>query len=491
MIIARAIEEHAQSRPDHPAIEDRGQVVTYRDLDRRVDRAAANLRAAGVDVGDIVGVTLPDSAELLVAFLALARAGAAILPIDGRLPQAEREQLITDLSIKAAIVADGVAFADRSPTLTIGSVCGPASAADPFAAPALDADHPLLCGQSSGTTGKPKLFQWSHGRVRDWAVRYMENDGWTADDRYLAVIGAAFNFGARLCFGILYAGATVVIPVSREPDDLITLIRGQGITTVFLTPSHLRPLLRLAGGGAPAFPSLRAMFVSTAPVTPEERRAARKLLTPNFFESYAANETGLLVVAMPADQDAYPNSIGRAVRGVEAQVVDENDQSLPPEAVGHIRFRVPGLPEGYLKDPEATAHHFRDGWFYPGDLAAINAEGYIFLKGRADDMISNEGAKFYPIELENALLRHPQVAEAAAFGWPHTRFGEVAVAFVAARGRVTVQDLARFCLQHIEPYKLPHWIGFLPRLPRNPMGKILKSELRETFDRQRNGEPLS
>ena len=160
-------------------------------------------------------------------------------------------------------------------------------------------------------------------------------------------------------------------------------------------------------------------------------------------------------------------------------MVDGEHQPLPFGSVGLIRVRAECAATGYLNDPEADARAFRDGWFYPMDLAAINDDGYIFLKGRADDLISFEGIKFYPVEVENVLLSHPDVTEAAVFGWPHPRHGEVAVAVVTSSAPAISDDLPAFCRRRMAGYKVPRVFTLAPEMPRNSMGKILKDKLKE------------
>jgi acyl-coenzyme A synthetase/AMP-(fatty) acid ligase len=248
-----------------------------------------------------------------------------------------------------------------------------------------------------------------------------------------------------------------------------------------LTPAHLTFLLDHPADQEPLFPSVRAMVVGSAPLTHERRLLVRRRLTPNFYEQLGTNEAGPLIVSGPADQDARPQAIGRVVDGVEAQVLGEDGRPLPPGEVGLVGFRGEGLPTEYVGNPEATRRAFHDGWFYPGDLAAIDSDGFFFFKGRADDVINNEGVKFYPIEIEKVLLAHPAVAEAAVIGWPHRRHGEVAVAFVVATKQLTVPELQAFCHQQIADYKVPSRIAFVNNMPKNPTGKILKSRLKEIF----------
>jgi acyl-coenzyme A synthetase/AMP-(fatty) acid ligase len=340
-----------------------------------------------------------------------------------------------------------------------------------------------MLNQSSGTTGAPKSFLHSHAEMLEWMERNIEVQGWSREERFLCLSAMCFSDCRNISLCMLRLGATVVVKRARSLDELTALVRHKRISYLKLTPSHLIPLLDYAADKAPLFPGMRAMVVASAPVTHLQRLAARERLTPNFCEQLGSNETGPLVFGKPADQDAYPEAVGRVVDGVEAQIVDNDDRPVPAGEVGLTRFRGSGYPTRYLDDPDATARAFRGGWFYPGDLAALNEEGYLFFKSRADDVINNAGAKFYPIEVETVLLAHPQVSEAAVFGWYHTRSGEVAVACVVAGPAVTTKDLKAFCRQRIAGYKVPLVIELMAELPRNAMGKISKSELKENIER--------
>ncbi|MDJ0950635.1 MAG: class I adenylate-forming enzyme family protein [Alphaproteobacteria bacterium] len=481
------LKEHVRDRPDHPAIEDGGRVITYRELDVRITGAATRIQSLGVRPGDVTGVMLPDSAEHIILLCALARAGGVVVSVDPLLLPAEQERALSGLDVKAIIAETGSAPLAGARMLAVETICDPAPQADgaAFSEPALEADDPALIIQSSGTTGARKSVLRSHAQMDDWIRRNIRNEGWAGTDRYLAVMRMPFNLGRSPCLQTLYLGGTVVVCHDCAPDKLIAAVRDRGITVLVLAPRDLHNLLEHAPDGGPVFPSLRAMIVGTARLPSAQRRLARDRLTPNLLERYGINEIGLVATATPADQDAHPDAVGRLIEGVAGQVVDEDGRPLPTGEIGLIGFRAPQFSTAYIGNPEATARHFRDGWFYPGDLAALNAEGYIFFKGRADNVINNEGArKFYPVEVENALLAHPAVSEAAVFGWPRPGHGEVAVAFVVANGDTTPQELAAFCGRRIADYKVPHWIVFVPDLPRSPVGKILKTQLREDFREQ-------
>ncbi|MCZ6588201.1 MAG: class I adenylate-forming enzyme family protein [Alphaproteobacteria bacterium] len=481
MNITDILTEHARIRSSHPAIEDGERVVTYGELDSLVDAAATNLHVAGVGTGDIVAVLLDDSADHLIILYALARAGAVIFSLNSNASKAELESSLASATVKAVITPGPRLPGADLVWLRAEDICRPAQ--NTFDGQSAGGGDPVMLVQSSGTTGAPKSFVRSHADFVQWIERHARHQGWTAAERSVALTHMSFNVGRNVSLGMLRLGATVVINHTRSPEELATLVRDKRISYLQLAPSHMIPLLDHAADKAPLFPGLRAMCVGHAPTTHEQRLLARERLNLNCFEQFGANEAGLLSLALPADQDAYPESVGRVIDGIEAQIVDDEDRPVPAGEVGQVRFRGAGYPTRYLDDAQATARAFRGGWFYPGDLAALNEEGYLFFKGRADDVINNGGAKFYPIEVEIALLAHPDVREAAVFGWPHTRFGEVAVACVVTNSRISIQDLQTFCKQRLAGYKVPEIIEVKGELPRNAMGKILKRELKDTIER--------
>ena len=273
----------------------------------------------------------------------------------------------------------------------------------------------------------------------------------------------------------------MIINRTTYVEELVRLIRNKRVTVASLTPVHLRPILNFAAGKEPLFPLMRSLRVVTAGVTAGERHLARRHVTPNVVIVYCCNEQSWIAAATPADQDAEPDSVGRPVAGVQVEIVDEDNQALPFGAVGRLRVRSDHIATGYLNNPEADGRAFQGGWFYPMDLAAINHDGYIILKGRADDLISADGIKFYPIEVETVLLTHPAVREAAVFGWPHPMHGQIAVAAVTTSAQVTDKDIKAFCRQHLALYKVPQLIMRLAELQRNEMGKIIKEPLKEKF----------
>ena len=486
MNIADCLEAHAVSRGHHPAVVDGDMVVTYGELRARVDGAAANMRAAGIGPGDFVAVMLLDSADHVVVLYALAKVGAVIISIERNSLPSERQGDVAGFDVRAMILDAGDEAIPGTKALSLDKVCAPVSTPVPTAeGPGFDENLPMMVVQSSGTTGTPKRLLWSHAQMSIRGRRQVQCMQLTSEDRYVQDPSLTYVSGSRRCMAMLELGGTVVINNVETAADMPAFFAHQNVTFDFVTPGRLGPLLRALesherGGDEPDFPALK-IVLSGSPILPGMNLAARRYLTPQVWESYGTNEVGDLAALSPEDYHAHPGSAGRLIDGVEGEVVDDHDQRLPAGQIGLIRCRAPDFPTAYFGDDEATTMGFRDGWFYPGDLAAMNEEGYIFLKGRADDAINFGPSKFYPIEVENVLLSHPAVSEAAVVGRHYNKVHQVAVAFVVTSAGATPGEISEFCKERLSYFKAPFHVEIIPRMPKNRRGKILKTALRQEF----------
>jgi acyl-CoA synthetase (AMP-forming)/AMP-acid ligase II len=266
-------------------------------------------------------------------------------------------------------------------------------------------------------------------------------------------------------------------PPPYRPLELIDAVAASQATSLFLVPTSLRRLLERSDDELAPLRKLDLLISSGAPLSPVERRDITRRLCRNFFEYYASTEGGGISLLAPEDQALHPDSVGRPIFSVDVEVVDDEHRPLPPGHVGALRYRGPGVAEGYHRDPDTSREAFRDGWFYPGDLAAINERGYIFLRGRRKDMILRGGVNIYPSEIEAALMSHPAVGEAAVFAIPSKEFGEEIAAFVQLRDAADVRSLRGWCKERLAPYKQPKLITLVDVIPRNSAGKAIKGDL--------------
>jgi acyl-CoA synthetase (AMP-forming)/AMP-acid ligase II len=261
----------------------------------------------------------------------------------------------------------------------------------------------------------------------------------------------------------------------------LRIVDAERITSVFLVPTLLRRLLAACEdrSGA-AFPGVRRLISSGSILHSRERDLIRRKLTPEFYNFYASTEGGGVSVLGPDDPDTVSGSIGRPVFGTEVDLVDTDHNPVPAGEVGAIRYRGGTVADGFYRAPEASAEAFRDGWYYPGDLGRYDPDGYLYLVGRAKDMIIRGGINIYPFEIEQLLLSHPDIAEVAVVAWPSPDLGEEVAAFVVPKDPTSALDpgaLTDFCRSSLAPYKVPRAFFATDEMPKNAMGKILKPAL--------------
>jgi len=478
--VVDVLDRLAIERPEHPAIVDGANILTYRSFQRAVEQVASNLCAFGFEVGDVVALKMPDSANYLVLLCALARIGAVLYAVPPQLTMPEVTERLRRIKAKALISKDST----KTPlTLQYISVRQILSAkAGPFQLSRIGGKNPVFLVESSGTTGRTKIFTRSHGDMLILIDRYAQAQGWCPEDRFLSLTPFCFNVFRNIFFGMLQQGATTVVIRQNECkslEEFAGIIAEKQVTFLKLTPAHLAPLVAEREDSSLLMPNLRAMVVGSAPTSAAQRQLAQQRVSPNFYEQFATNETGLLAFATPSDRETEPDSVGRIVAGVEAQVVDGDGKVLAPGKIGEVRFRGAGFPTEYLDAAATSARALRDGWFYPGDLAMIGKTGYLFFKGRTDDLINNAGVKFYPVEVEQVLLNHPDVSEVAVFPISHDLAGQCAAACFVSSREVTAHELTGYCKSRMAGYKIPVVFSRVRKMPRNPMGKINKRELRD------------
>ena len=221
------------------------------------------------------------------------------------------------------------------------------------------------------------------------------------------------------------------------------------------------------------------MISSGASLYADERRTIMRELSSDFFNFYSSSEGGGISLLRPEHPDAVSLSVGQVVFGAEVEIIDAQHRPVEAGTVGAIRYRGGSVADGYYRNPQESAAAFRDGWYYPGDLGRFDADGFLYLTGRAKDMIIRGGVNIYPAEIEETLVAHPAVAEAAVVGWPAQERGEEVAAFVVRRSAVSEGELIAHCRAALAPYKIPKGVFFLDELPRSGLGKVLKPNLVE------------
>jgi len=480
--VASGISHNAARRPAHPALIHGDRVISYAELDRLVEEAAHRLREAGVGPRDIVGVVLPDSASHVVALFAIARLEAVILPMDPRWTTFEKANLARFFKTRCVLQEEG---AEPLPGVSALVMDAAAEAAGESGAPpgpvAADPDAPLMLSLSSGTTGTPKGPLISHRQLQERFLKHWVSLTFNEHDRHMIATPLYFGGGRIFAMSHLCIGATVVLfPPPYKADELVAALERHRIATVYLVPTLLRRLLALPGE-RPILRSLRLLISGGAALYPEERRAIMDQLTPRFVNYYSSSEGGPVSVLLPEHEADGSGCVGRPVFLTEVEVVDESHRRLPPGLVGRVRYRGPGVAQSFFNNPEESATAFHDGWFYPGDLGYLDAGGFLYLSGRSKDVIIRGGVNVYPAEIEETLLAHPAVQDAAVVRWPSREFGEEIAAFVVKKSDVETDELLQHCRRVLAPYKVPRAVFFLASLPKSSMGKVVKAKLVESL----------
>lgn len=478
--VVDGIFHNARRRPSHPAIIDGNRALSYAGLAAEVVKTAAHLLSLGVRPGDIVGVGLRDDADHVVTLFAVAFTGAVILPMDVRWTAEEKQRIALYFGARLVLLPQAEALSGCAVAIIDTHWRHAVAGNDGDASVVRGRDQPLLISLSSGTTGTPKGPLVTHGhtlsRLYIYAVSLTFNDG----DRFLAATPLYFGGARYMTMAYLFMGATVVIfPPPYDSDALARAVNDNAITALFLVPTLLRRLLELPNAAPPLFPGVRLMISSGASLYPAERRKIMSELCPRFYNFYSSSEGGGISLLRPEHPDEASMSVGTAVFGAEVQIVDAQHRQVPPGEIGMIRYRGGAVADGYYRNPEESKTAFRDGWYYPGDLGKLDAKGFLYITGRAKDMIIRGGVNIYPAEIEQTLAVHPAVAEAAVVGWPSHGRGEEVAAFVVCRRKVGEAELILHCRGALAPYKIPKRIFVVDELPKSGLGKVLKADLVE------------
>ncbi len=460
-------------QPGVAALIEQDRTMTYGELADRVLRTASHLAKLGVARGDQVGLCLKDDSQHVVALLAVAHMGAAAVQIDVRSRPMERARVVDAFPLRLALVTAESAKGIDCPKVAVDTAWQAAvAAADRDVAAAQDWHAPIGTQASSGTTGLPKFTFVTHLQYHFHMACYLEVMP-PGRHRYLSTLPLYFSAGRLACLSHLLRGDTVVLYSAMfSPEELIEVISRHKITVAFIVPSALRQILTVAEDRLPLLPGIDLLITGGSPLFAEERLEVIRKVTPRFCEMYGAAATGPIATLQPDDIRERPTSVGRPFSYVNVEVVDDDRRPLDHGATGQLRFRGPGLTL-----PMTNAEDFRDGWYYPGELAVIDELGYIFLRGRASEVIFRGGAKIFPSELEAVLQEHESVAEAAIVGRSLSNNEQEPVAYVVARQAVTPGELLAHCRTKLTAFKVPREIHIVADLPRNSSGKIDKLAL--------------
>ncbi len=478
MNLAAKLDHQARRRPDHPAIIENGQFLTYRQLALTVRRWAACLLGMGFGQGDVIAVALRDTTDHIVANWAIARMGGILLPIDHLWTPREKRSVLEAFNARTVLIEPET---NDTNGLVVDQDFRNAAAgqAHDIAFPE-DDSLPFVLSLSSGTTGRPKGPVLTHAQMRARWITQFVSLGFTERDRYLSATPLYFGGGRSFTMSTTWSGGTVVMfPPPYQPRQLIEAAERTQATTLLLVPTMLRRLLKEPESGRCLFPSLRLLLSTGAVLHETERSEVMRRLCPAFINYYGSTEGGGVSVLTPQDGPEAAGSVGRAVFDVEVQIVDEDGNPVAEGTTGRIRYRGPGVATRTSVSPQSNPEAPAEEWFYPGDHGRMDSSGYLYLAGRRSDLIIRAGINIYPEEIEAVLLSCPGVVDAAVVDWPSPSHGQEIAAFVT--GSVGDKEVMAHCIKHLARYKVPRAVICRADLPRSPLGKIRKDVLRDSL----------
>ena len=480
---------------------------TYAEFDALVSRLAAGLSGMGVVQGERVAVLARNSHAFAALRFALARLGAVLVPINFMLKAEEVAYILRHAGARTLATDSGLADLARAAAALDTQVRefiwmpseDPSDAApgmhrfDVLAACTAALPEVTLASYdlaqivyTSGTESTPQGAMLTHDAVLWQYVSCVVDAEIAAGDMALHALPLYHCAQLDVFFGpAIFVGSTNVITAKPVPDNLLMLMEKFGITSFFAPPTVWIALLRSPLLDADKIASLAKGYYG-ASIMPVEvlRELAARLPKVRLWNLYGQTEIAPLATMLgPDDQLRKPGSCGRAVLNVETRVVDDQMRDVPPGEVGEIVHRSPHLMLGYFHDDERTRASFEGDWFHSGDLATIDDEGFITVVDRKKDMIKTGGENVASREVEEMIYRLPQVSEVAVIGLPDPRWVEAVTAVIVLKSGQTLAeaDVIAHCTTHMATFKSPKRVVFTDSLPKNPSGKLLKRELRQSY----------
>jgi long-chain acyl-CoA synthetase len=475
---------HAAKTPhDLAIIDDQGR-YTYQQL--AAMSAGLGMYLAAQSKQPRIGLLLPASAGYAASFYGTLLAGKSVVPINFLLGQREIAHIIADSGIDTVVTIPFLAAKLKDVPLNVIDLTAlpqtpPAALAPRFPSPSSD-DMAVLM-YTSGTSGLPKGVILTYGNLQSDVDAAIQHAQLRTQHKFLGVIPLFHSFGmTAMMLAPIQLGATIVYMARFSAVGALNAIKEHNVSLVFGVPSMYGAIAHLKNASADDFKSIYAVISGGEPLPATLREGFQQRFGKPLLEGYGLTETSP-VLALNVPQEHRAGSVGKPVPGAQFKIVDEQGASLATGEIGEIWVKGPMVMKGYFNLPNDTSAALTaDGYFKTGDLGKLDSDGFVFITGRKKEMIIVAGEKAYPREIEETLMRHPGVQEAAVLGKKDPGRGEIVVAFVIAREGMTVQadELRKFCIDNGLPaWKAPREVHLVPDLPRSPTGKVLKRTLAE------------
>ena len=510
MNLGQILKVNARKFPNTVALKDQTRQFTFPELNVRVNKLADSLLKLGLQKGDKVAVLMENSIEIVEIFLATAKTGLIIVPINFRLVGQEVSYIVNNSDARAMIVHDEFApvvrkiraelpeiktdnyfvvgetlndFKPYETLITQGSANEPDAVVEP--------EDTWILIYTSGTTGKPKGVLRSHESHIAFYLINAIDFGFNEHDICMNVMPLCHINSTYFTFTFTYIGATVYIHPARSfrPEEILKIIEKEKISFISLIPTHYNLILNVSPEARKAdISSIKKLLCSSAPVRQKVKQEIMDFFPGvQLYEGYGSTEAGIVTVLKPEDQMHKLGSIGYESLGTDfIKILDDNGAEVAISKVGELYSRGPMLFDGYYKMPEKTASSFHGEWFSAGDMAIRDADGFYQIVDRKDNMIITGGEHVYPSELEEVIGGLENVFDVAVLGVPDEKWGEKVVAVVIPQGEVNEKEIMDYCRDKVAGYKRPKQVIFIKaeEMPRTATGKILHRILRDTFGKK-------
>lgn len=491
--------------PDNIAMVFEGKTVTYRELDLRANCFANALNKLGYKAGDRLAILSENTSKYVEIYLGAAKAGMSVTPLNFRLSDSEIEYITNDSESTLYLVGDG--YEDRSAALKLklGNIRNwitldekkegfllyedllkVSSNLDPRVE--VDENDMFLLIYTGGTTGLPKGVILSHRNIMAGLYGAIISYSFTRQDTTCFIL-PLFHVSFWPIFCLLMVGGKVAILRRPELNDILSIIQEEKCTHINAVPTIYGWLLDYPQVDDFDLSSLRLITYAGSPMPPELLKECILKFGNIFFQAYAMTEA-LGGTILPSDAHVLEgeksrllNSAGKESPIAEVRVVDEDRLPVDTGVIGEIAVRGKHVMKGYWKNPELTGQAIQGGWYFTGDMGYLDEEGYLFLVDRKADMIVTGGENVYPKEVENILYEHPAVQECAVVSAPDEKWGErVQAAVVLKQGQEAgEEELIRHCKSRLAPYKCPKVVEIWVELPKTPVGKLLRKDVKASF----------
>lgn len=508
MLLGDLATRNAKRYPNKAAIVFEEVRLTFGELNARVNCISNALLSIGLATGDRVAFLLQNSNVFLEFFFGVAKAGMIAVPLNYRLSDRELLEVIEDSDAKLLVVGLGYEetaekISQQSKNLEnyifisesgighyhFNEIIRSYSSSEPVRIPSLDENSLAAIIYTGGTTGKSKGAMFTHRNFLESCANEIMGVGFRADECGLLAI-PLFHISIVHILCNFYLGGTTILADRVDPKLMMETIEREKVTYTILVPTAILRLLESPDFGKYDLSTLRTIIYGGAPIPLELLKRTKKTLGDILVQVYGMTEACGTVTCLAKEDHVLEESethnerigsLGRALSNTEVKIVDDFGEEVPTGTVGEIVVRGPMVMQGYWKKPEITEQAMRDGWLATGDLAMMDEDGFLYLNDRKKDMIISGGENIYSKEVENVLVSHPSILEAAVVGIPDLEWGEAVKAFVILKQgcQLNADEIIEFCKRNLANYKKPKAVEFVNSLPYTSIGKVDKVALRK------------